>query len=91
MAHGDRYDVREYNWQVRETENGNIFIRYDDQEINSANKGRYNTSSVIKVEVNSNHEIRFTTKSGSQYYFRINKCAFPMHLLSLTMKFGVEF
>lgn len=91
MAMGDHYDARACNWQVRETENGNIFIRYDSLPIDSDNKGRYNTSTVVKVETNSNHEVRFTTKSGSQYYFRINKCAFPMQLLALTMKFGVEF
>lgn len=91
MAMGDHYDARACNWQVRETENGSIFIRYDSLPIDSDNKGRYNTSTVVKVETNHNHEIRFTTKSGSVYYFSINKCAFPMHLLSLTMKFGVEF
>lgn len=91
MAMGDHYDARACNWQVRETENGNIFIRYDSLPIDSDNKGRYNTSTVVKVETNTNHEVRFTTKSGSQYYFRINKCAFPMQLLALTMKFGVEF
>lgn len=91
MAMGDHYDARACNWQVRETESGNVFIRYDSLPIDSDNKGRYNTSTVVKVETNSSHEVRFTTKSGSQYYFRINKCAFPMQLLALTMKFGVEF
>lgn len=90
MAHGDFYDARSYNWQLRESDSG-IFIRYDDQVIDKDNKGRYNTSTVVKVETNSNHEIRFTTKSGSQYYFSISKCVYPMHLLTLTMKFGVEF
>lgn len=91
MAQGDRYDAREYNWQVRETENGNLFIRYDDQEIDENNKGRYNTSPIIKVETNNVGQVRFTTKSGSQYYFTISNCVYPMQLLALTMKFGVEF
>lgn len=91
MAKGDKYDFRECNWQVRELPDGGIMIRYDDQLINSTNKGRYNTSRVVKVETNNNHEIRFTTKSGSQYYFRVGKCVYPMHLLALQMRFGVEF
>ena len=91
MAKGDKYDCRECNWQVRELPDGGIMIRYDDRVIDNDNKGRYNTSPVIKVETNSSHEVRFTTRSGSQYYFKASKCAFPMHLLSLTMRFGVEF
>ena len=91
MAHGDKYDARNYNWQVRETPSGRLFIRYDDHDINEDNKGRYNTSPIIKVETNSVGQIRFTTQSGSQYYFTINKCVYPMQLLALTMKFGVEF
>jgi hypothetical protein len=91
MAKGDKYDLRGYNWQIRETTDGGVFIRYDDRIIDNDNKGRYNTSPVIKVETNSSHEVRFTTKSGSQYYFKASKCAFPMHLLALTMRFGVEF
>ena len=90
MALGDRYDFRECNWQVRELPDGGIMIRYDDQVIDNDNKGRYNTSPVIKVETNQYHEIRFTTRSGSQYYFSVGKCAFPMHLLALQMRFGVE-
>ena len=90
MAKGDVYDARKYAWQVRESSDGGIFIRYD-TEINSDNKGRYNTSQVIKVETNNAGEVRFTTKSGSEYYFVVSKCVYPMHLLSLTMRFGVEF
>ena len=91
MAKGDRYDFRECNWQVRELPDGGIMIRYDDRVIDNDNKGRYNTSPVIKVETNQYHEVRFTTRSGSQYYFKVSKCVFPMHLLALTMRFGVEF
>lgn len=91
MANGNVYDVSKYNWQVRETNDGGVFIRYDDQTIDSTNKGRYNTSSVVKVETNGGGQVRFTTQSGSQYYFTISKCAYPMHLLALTTRFGVEF
>ena len=90
MAKGDKYDFRECNWQVRELADGSVMIRYDDRIIDSDNKGRYNTSPVVKVETNQYHEIRFTTKSGSQYYFRISKCVYPMHLLALQMRFGIE-
>lgn len=89
MAKGDKYDARKFNWQVRESENG-VFIRYDSLPINSTNKGRYNTSTIVAVSNNSGDMV-VTTQSGSQYRFAVAKCAFPMHLLSLTMKFGVEF
>lgn len=91
MAQGDKYDARNYNWQVRETPDGRVFIRYDSLEINDDNKGRYNTSPVVKVETNSVGQVRFTTKFGSQYYFTVSRCVYPMQLLALTMKFGVEF
>lgn len=91
MAMGDHYDARACNWQVRETENGNIFIRYDSLPIDSDNKGRYNTSTVVKVETNNVGQVRFTTESGSQYYFTVEKCVYPMHMLGLTARFGVEF
>ena len=90
MAKGDKYDLRGYNWQVRELPDGGIMIRYDDQVIDNNNKGRYNTSPVVKVETNQYHEIRFTTRSGSQYYFSVGKCVYPMHLLALQMRFGDE-
>jgi hypothetical protein len=35
-------------------------------------------------------KIVVTTKSGSIYYFSLNKCVYPMHLLALQMRFGVE-
>ena len=89
MAKGDIYDFRGYNWQVRELADG-IMIRYDDLIIDADNKGRYNTSPVVKVETNQYHEVRFTTRSGSIYYFSVSKCAFPMHLLALQMRFGIE-
>lgn len=90
MAKGDKYNVLAYAWQVRERADGRVFIRYDN-EINENNKGRYNTSTIVKVETNSVGQVRFTTESGSQYYFTVEKCVYPMHLLTLTMKFGVEF
>ena len=89
MAKGDIYNACRYCWQVRENTNGGVFIRYDDV-ISSENKGRYNTSSLISVET-AGDKLICTTKSGSIYYFSLNKCAFPMHLLSLTMRFGIEF
>ena len=88
MAKGDIYDASRYSWQVRDSESG-MFIRYDDV-ISSDNKGRYNTSPLVSVEA-ANDLVICTTKSGSVYYFRQSKCAFPMHLLSLAMRFGVEF
>jgi hypothetical protein len=91
MANGNIYDARKYNWQVREAHDGSVFIRYDNNVIDATNKGRYNTTSIIKVETNNNAEVRFTTQSGSLYYFRVNKCVHPMHLLALTTKFGVAF
>lgn len=91
MANGNIYDARKYDWQVREAADGSVFIRYDDQAIDATNKGRYNTSSVVKVETNNDGQVRFTTRSGSLYYFRTDKCVHPMHLLSLTTKFGVAF
>lgn len=91
MAKGDLYDARQYNWQVRETADGRIFMRYDSDIISSTNKGRYNTSPVVNVVSNKDNTITVVTQSGSQYRFAVAKCVFPMHLLSLTMKFGVEF
>ena len=88
MAKGDIYDASRYCWQVREATDDSVFIRYDDQ-INSTNKGRYNTSTIIAAEATGG-KIKFTTKSGSVYYFSIDKCAFPMHLLALQMRFGIE-
>lgn len=88
MAKGDIYDVSRYCWQVRENTSGGVFIRYDDQ-INSTNKGRYNTSTIVAAEATGG-KIKFTTKSGSIYYFSASKCAFPMHLLALQMRFGIE-
>ena len=89
MAKGDIYDMTRYCWQVRELTDGGVMIRYDDA-ISSTNKGRYNTSTIVAIQ-SANGIIKATTKSGSQYYFRISKCVYPMHLLSLTMRFGVEF
>lgn len=89
MAKGDIYDASRYCWQVRENTSGGVFIRYDDI-ISSDNKGRYNTSSLVSVESHGD-KIICTTKSGSIYYFSVSKCAFPMHLLNLTMRFGIEF
>ena len=88
MAKGDIYDMTRYSWQVRDSESG-MFIRYDDV-ISSNNKGRYNTSLLVSVET-ANDRVVCTTKSGSVYYFDVSKCVYPMHLLSLTMRFGVEF
>ena len=90
MAIGDRYDARTYNWQVRKMPDGRVFVRYDSLPIDEKNKGRYNTSPIVKVETNNN-EVRFTTQSGSQYYFNVSKCAHPMQLVALTLKFDVEF
>ena len=87
MAKGDIYDASRYSWQVRDSESG-MFIRYDDV-ISSENKGRYNTSSIVSVETNGGM-LKFTTKSGSVYYFSQSKCVYPMHLLALQMRFGVE-
>ena len=89
MAKGDFYNAQEYAWQLRELSDGRVFIRYDHQ-VSTTNKGRYNTSPIIKVETN-NGQIRFTTQSGSQYVFRVDKVAKPMHLIALSMKFGVAF
>jgi hypothetical protein len=91
MANGNIYDVRKYNWQVRQGADESLFIRYDEVDIDDSNKGKYNTSSVVKVETNDGGEVRFTTRSGSIYYFRTDKCVHPMHLLALTTKFGVAF
>jgi hypothetical protein len=91
MAKGDKYNVLAYAWQVRERADGRVFIRYDSLPIDSDNKGRYNTSPIVKVETNNVGQVRFTTESGSQYYFTVAKCVYPMQLLALTMKFGVEF
>ena len=88
MAKGDIYDASKYSWQVRELADGGVFIRYDDV-VSSDNKGRYNTSSLVSVESHDG-KIICTTKSGSIYYFSVSKCAFPMHLLALQMRFGVE-
>lgn len=90
MAMGDRYDAQAYAWHLRELSDGRIFVRYDN-EINFNNKGRYNTSPIVKVETNNVGQIRFTTQSGSQYIFRTDKCARPMNMLMLTARFGVEF
>ena len=90
MAKGDRYDAQAYAWHLRELSDGRIFVRYDN-EINENNKGRYNTSPIIKVETNRSQQIRFTTQSGSQYIFRTDKCAHPMNIILLTARFGVEF
>lgn len=89
MAKGDIYDASRYCWQVRELADGGVMIRYDDT-ISSDNKGRYNTSSIVTIEA-ANGKIVVTTKSGSIYYFNQNKCVYPMHLLALQMRFGVEF
>ena len=88
MAKGDIYDMTRYSWQVRELQDGGIMVRYDDV-ISSENKGRYNTSTIIAAEATGG-KIKFTTKSGSVYYFSVGKCAFPMHLLALQMRFGIE-
>lgn len=90
MAIGDRYDARTYNWQVRKLPDGRVFVRYDSLPIDGNNKGRYNTSPIVRVETRNN-EVRFTTQSGSQYYFNVSKCAHPMQLVALTLKFDVEF
>lgn len=90
MAIGDFYDVRAYNWQVRKMPDGRVFVRYDSLPIDQSNKGRYNTSAVVEVET-KNGLIRFTTQSGSQYVFKVEKCAHPMQLVALTLKFDVEF
>lgn len=90
MAKGDKYDARKYNWQVRELEDNGIMIRYDSLSIGSNNKGRYNTSQIVAVK-SEGDTITATTKSGSVYYFSISKCVYPMHLLALTTRFGVEF
>lgn len=91
MAYGDFYDVRAYNWQLRELPGHRIMVRYDSLPIDQSNKGRYNTSAVVKVETNSANDVRFTTQSGSQYVFKVEKCAHPMQLIALTLKFDVEF
>ena len=88
MAKGDIYDASRYSWQVRELQDGGIMVRYDDV-ISSENKGRYNTSSITAAESHDG-KIKFTTRSGSIYYFSVDKCAFPMHLLALQMRFGIE-
>ena len=88
MAKGDIYDASRYCWQVRELQDGGVMIRYDDA-ISSTNKGRYNTSTIVAAEATGG-KIKFATKSGSIYYFSIDKCAFPMHLLALQMRFGIE-
>ena len=88
MAKGDIYNACRYSWQVRELQDGGVMIRYDDV-ISSDNKGRYNTSSLVSVET-AGDKIVVTTKSGSIYYFSVSKCVFPMHLLALQMRFGVE-
>lgn len=90
MAIGDRYDARTYNWQVRKMPDGRVFVRYDSLPIDNNNKGRYNTSPIVRAETHHN-EIRFITQSGSQYYFSVSKCAHPMQLVALTLKFDVEF
>jgi hypothetical protein len=89
MAKGDIYDNKEYVWQVRALTDGTFMIRYD-TNISSINKGRYNTSSIVSISV-TDDVMTVTTKSGSKYMFRVSKCAFPMHLLNLTLHFGVEF
>lgn len=88
MAKGDIYNVCRYCWQVRELADGGVMIRYDDN-ISESNKGRYNTSSIVAIEA-ADDKIVVTTKSGSIYYFSLNKCVYPMHLLALQMRFGVE-
>ena len=88
MAKGDIYDVSRYCWQVRENTSGGVFIRYDN-DISASNKGRYNTSEIVAAESNGGM-LKFTTKSGSVYYFSQSKCVYPMHLLALQMRFGVE-
>ena len=90
MAIGDRYDVRTYNWQVRKLHDGRVFVRYDSLPIDENNKGRYNTSPVVAVKTKDG-EVLFKTQSGSHYVFQVNKCAHPMQLIALTLKFDVEF
>lgn len=91
MAHGDFYDCQKYNWQLRESADNRVFIRYDSLPIDKDNKGRYNTSALVKVEANEYGQIRITTQSGSIYGFHASKCVHPMHLIALTMRFGVAF
>ena len=88
MAKGDIYDASKYSWQVRELQDGGVMIRYD-EVISSEYKGRYNTSSLVSVET-AGDKLICTTKSGSIYYFKTSKCVYPMHLLALQMRFGVE-
>jgi len=90
MATGDCYDCRRFNWQCRENADGSIFIRYDSAPINADNKGRYNTSPLVSAEEVAD-TIRVTTRSGSIYYFNKNQIAYPMHLISLGIRFGVKF
>ena len=88
MAKGDIYDMTKYSWQLRKTASKEVFIRYD-EHIDENNKGRYNTSVVVDASVHEG-KLKVTTKSGSVYWFNTHKCAFPMHLLSLTLRFGME-
>ena len=90
MAKGDVYDCRRFAWQLRENADGSVFVRYDTNPINGSNKGRYNTSSLVAAEEVAD-TIRVTTRSGSIYYFNKDQIAYPMHLISLGIRFGVKF
>lgn len=90
MAKGDCYDCRSYTWQLRENADGSVFVRYDSAPINRTNKGKYNTSSLVSAEEVAD-TIRVVTRSGSIYYFNKSQVAYPMHLISLGIRFGVKF
>lgn len=88
MATGDHYDGRNLHWQIREGDDG-VFIRYSEVEIDSNNKGRGVTSTIVSAE-ERNGTFRFITKSGSVYYFDEEKIAYPMQLLALKLRFGIK-
>lgn len=89
MATGDHYDGRNLHWQIREGDDGGVFIRYSAQEIDSTNKGRGRTSTIVSAE-ERNGVFRFITQSGSVYYFSEEKIAYPMQLLALKLRFRIK-
>ena len=89
MATGDHYDGRNLHWQIRDGSDGGVFIRYDSMEIDSANKGRSWTGTVVSAE-KRNGIFRFITQSGSTYYFDEERIAYPMQLLALQLRFRIK-
>ena len=80
-------DITKYQWQLRDSDDG-VFIRYDDH-IDKDNKGRYNTTVIVKATVVADY-LYIQTKSGSVYKLAVDMLRYPMHALQLKIRFGVD-